>query len=163
MQVARSCWQWAGCGWELRGIPGGAWLWGGSMEREHLVVGAVTPFTVNHTQGHTPQQLQSHPFKGDQQFLLWTSFRASVNAENFLFILLNKLQKQKMSQDPLGFLLACWLVGFLSTDTGWYSCGYGVIAWISFILSVTCKVVSCWLVSWSHTVRIKVEKKRCST
>lgn len=118
--------------------------------------GAVTPATVSHTQGDTPQHLQSHPFR-DQQLLLWASFRASVNAETFLLILLNTLQKQKLSQDPLGML-----VGYLNTTTGLYGCGCGVLVWISFILLVTCKVVSCRLLTWSHTVRIKIENKRCS-
>lgn len=142
-----------------------SWMWmraeGNSREaawKESIWCwGAMTPVPVSHIQGDTPQHLQIHPFKGDQQFLLWASFRASVNVETFLLILLNTLQKQKLSQDPLGML-----VGYLNTATGLYGCGCGVLAWINFILLVTCKVVSHWLLTWSHTLRIKIQNKRCS-
>lgn len=113
--------------------------------------GTVIPAPGNHTWGDASQHLHSHPFQEDQQCSLWTSFSNHRDSHP----LLNQLQKQKMSQDPLGML-----VSYLSKDTVLYGCGYWVLSWITFILLVICRFVSCWLLALSHTVRNKKGKKK---
>lgn len=156
MQVTSSSRQRAGCRGQLRGMLGGARLQRGSVERKDLAVGNRDP---SHWKPHMGRHFPA---------LAVTSFprRSAILVMDFLqdfskhqdvssHPLLNQLQKQKMSQNPLGLL-----VGYLSKDTVLYIEKRVLSPFFSFILLLICKVVSCSLLALSHTVRIKKGRKK---